>query len=66
VASQPAGHDRPAIVLAALLLFPGEEWFATLLYAGLVCMVGVSLWDLLSPANRRCATSGCETGQART
>ena len=59
------GMIGPAIVLAALLLFPGEEWFATLLYAGLVCMVGVSLWDLFSPANKSCAVSGCATPQAR-
>ena len=60
------GMIGPAIVLAALLLFPGEEWFDTLLYSGLVCMVGVSLWDLFSPANRRCAVNAGETGQART
>jgi len=53
------GMLGPAIVLAALLVFPGEEWFAELLYAGLVCMVGVSLWDLFSPAHKRCAVSGC-------
>ena len=55
----------PATVLAALLLFQGEEWSAKLLYAGLACMVGVSLWDLLSPANKRCAANGCEADQVR-
>ena len=59
------GLVGPAIVLAALLVFPGEEWFAELLYAGLLCMVGVSLWDLFSPANRRCEVTGCEVRQAR-
>lgn len=59
------GMIGPAIVLAALLLFPGEEWFDKLLYTGLVCMVGVSLWDLFSPANRRCDVTGCVTPQAR-
>ena len=59
------GMIGPAIVLAALLLFPGEEWFDKLLYTGLVCMVGVSLWDLLSPTNKRCAVSGRATPQAR-
>lgn len=53
------GMLGPAIVLAALLVFPGEEWFAELLYTGLVCMFGVSLWDLFSPAHKRCAVSGC-------
>jgi mercuric ion transport protein len=60
------GMVGPAIVLAALLVFPGEEWFAELLYAGLFCMVGVSLWDLFSPANKRCAVSSCATPQARS
>ncbi len=59
------GMIGPAMVLAALLLFPGEDWFATLLYAGLACMVGVSLWDLFSPANKRCTVDGCAAPQAR-
>lgn len=59
------GMIGPAIVLAALLLFPGEDWFATLLYAGLACMVGVSLWDLFSPANRRCNVDSCVIPPAR-
>lgn len=59
------GMVGPAIVLAALLLFPGEEWFAKLLYTGLVCTVGVSLWDLFSPANKRCDANACITPQAR-
>jgi mercuric ion transport protein len=58
------GMIGPAIVLAALLVFPGEDWFAELLYSGLASMVGVSLWDLFSPANKRCDTSGCATPQA--
>jgi len=59
------GMIGPAMVLAALLLFAGEDWFATLLYAGLTCMVGVSLWDLFWPANKRCAVDGCAAPQAR-
>ena len=59
------GMIGPAIVLAALLLFPGQEWFDMLLYAGLACMVGVSLWDLFSPTNKRCEVNGCVTPQAR-
>jgi len=60
------GMIGPAFVLAALLVSPGQEWFATLLYSGLACMVGVSLWDLFSPANKRCTTNRCEIDQART
>jgi mercuric ion transport protein len=58
------GMFGPAIVLSALLLFPGQEWFEMLLYTGLVSMVSVSLWDLFSPANRRCDVTGCVTPQA--
>ena len=43
-----------SIVLAAMLLFFGNWWTANLLYVGLALMIGVSIWDLLSPANRRC------------
>ena len=59
------GMLGPAIVLAALLLFPGQDWFAKLLYAGMACMVGVSLWDLFSPANKRCEVDGCASPQVR-
>jgi hypothetical protein len=47
------GMVGPAIVLAAMLLFFGNWWTANLLYVGLALMIGVSIWDLLSPANRR-------------
>ncbi|KAA8962735.1 organomercurial transporter MerC [Mycobacterium sp.] len=30
------------------------------LYAGLVVMVVVAVWDLISPSSRRCAPEGCE------
>ena len=49
------GMIGPAIVLAAT--FAGGE---KLLYAGLAMMVVVSLWDFVSPANRRCGPLGCE------
>ena len=37
------GVAGPTIVLAALLLFPGWEWFAELLYAGAVPSHGVRI-----------------------
>lgn len=49
VAPKLAGMIGPAMVLAAMLLFFGHWWTADLLYTGLAFMVGVSLWDLLSP-----------------
>lgn len=49
------GMIGPTIVLIAS--FTGAE---KLLYVGLVAMVGISIWDFVSPANRRCGPEGCE------
>ena len=54
------GMIGPAIVLAATLFFLGHWWAANLLYVGLALMVGVSIRDFVSPANRRCSPDGCE------
>ncbi len=53
------GLVGPALALVAVFLTYGQrsEW---LLYAGLVFMVGVSVWDFVSPAHRRCGPDGCE------
>jgi len=56
------GMLGPTLVLAAMLLFFGQWWTARLLYTGLALMVGVSVWDLLSPAHRSCSADGCERG----
>ncbi|UPQ81406.1 organomercurial transporter MerC [Pseudomonas knackmussii] len=53
------GVTGPAIVLTALYLFFGRWWTAGLFYTGLALMLGVSIWDLLSPAHRRCAPDAC-------
>lgn len=58
------GMVGPAMVLAAMLLFFGQWWTARLLYTGLAIMVGVSIWDLVSPAHRRCAPDSCELPQS--
>ena len=34
-------------------------------YAGLVVMAVASIWDMINPANRRCATDSCEIPAAR-
>ena len=59
------GMVGPAVVLAVTLWFPGESWGEYLLYAGLALMVGASIWDFLSPANRRCAPDSCKTPAQR-
>ena len=57
------GMVGPVMVLAAMLLFFGRWWTANLLYMGLALMVGISIWDLLSPAHERCCAAGCESGR---
>lgn len=49
------GAIGPLLVLLAAILmrFYGLPT-APLLYIGLAFMVGVSIWDFVSPANRRC------------
>ena len=53
------GVIGPVLALAAVFLTVGwrSEW---LLYTGLAFMVGVSIWDLVSPAKRRCGPDGWE------
>lgn len=49
------GMIGPVIVLIASFTVAEK-----LLYVGLAAMVGVSIWDFVSPANRRCGPAGCE------
>ncbi|WP_033536799.1 organomercurial transporter MerC [Caballeronia zhejiangensis] len=60
------GVIGPLLVLSAAILmrFFGLPT-APLLYAGLVFMVGTSIWDLLAPATRRCGPDGCELPSGR-
>ncbi|MBI2751634.1 MAG: organomercurial transporter MerC [Burkholderiales bacterium] len=46
------GMIGPAIVFADTFWFLGNWWTANLLYVGLAFMVGASIWDFVSPANR--------------
>lgn len=48
------GMSGPALVLIGLYTF-----ISGVLYTGMALMMAISLWDLLSPANRRCAPNGC-------
>ena len=53
------GKIGPAMVIAATYFFFGNGWTSDLLYAGLGVMVVVSIWDLVSPANRNCSDGSC-------
>ena len=54
------GMIGPVIVLVATFTMAEK-----LLYVGLAMMVGVSVWDFVSPASRRCGPDGCELPTAR-
>ncbi len=54
------GMIGPVIVLAATFTMAEK-----LLYVGLALMVGVSIRDFVSPANRRCGPDGCELPPTR-
>lgn len=54
------GVIGPAMVLLTLYPLWKYGWSTYLLYAGLVFMLAVAIWDVLSPANRRCSLDACE------
>ncbi|MFU0418136.1 MerC family mercury resistance protein, partial [Acinetobacter baumannii] len=53
------GVAGPLLVLAAVYLTYGWRGEA-LLYVGLTFMVGISIWDFVSPAKRCSAPDTCE------
>ncbi|MHB1542210.1 MAG: organomercurial transporter MerC [Steroidobacteraceae bacterium] len=56
------GIIGPLLVLsAAILMRFAHLRTAPLLYVGLVFMLAVSVWDLVSPPKRRCATPASES-----
>lgn len=59
------GMIGPLVVLAALFPFFGLWWTARLLYVGLGLMVVLAIWDLIWPANRRCAPESGEVPRTR-
>ena len=50
------GIAGPLMVLATLYIFWSANWSTYMFYAGLLIMLGVSIWDFLSPPRRTCAT----------
>lgn len=51
------GSAGPLMVLATLYLFWSANWSTYLFYAGLLIMLGISIWDFLSPTRRACAAN---------
>jgi len=58
-----AGMIGPAIVLLSLYPWFQYGWSTWTLYGGLALMLGVAIWDLVSPAHRRCGPDSCELPQ---
>ncbi|WP_394697499.1 MULTISPECIES: organomercurial transporter MerC [Lysobacteraceae] len=54
------GMLGPVIVLLSLYPWFKYGWSSYATYAGLGLMVAVSLWDLVSPASRRCGPTHCD------
>ncbi|QCX48253.1 organomercurial transporter MerC [Ralstonia pseudosolanacearum] len=54
------GMVGPAIVIVGAVWLLGTAWTRPLVYTGIALMAIVSVWDLVSPANRRCGPDGCE------
>ena len=54
------GMLGPIILLLSLYPWFQYGWSSYATYAGLAMMVAVSIWDLVSPANRRCGPGTCD------
>jgi len=60
------GMVGPILLLLSLYPWFQYAWSTYVTYAALILMVLVSIWDLLSPANRRCGPEQCETPVEQT
>jgi mercuric ion transport protein len=58
-----AGIAGPSMVLATLYLFWTDHWSTYLFYAGLTVMLAVSIWDIVSPPRRVCASCEVPVGE---
>jgi len=53
------GMAGPTLVLLSLYPWFMYPWFKITLFAGLILMVIVAIWDLMSPSHRRCEIDNC-------
>lgn len=53
------GMVGPVLLLLSLYPWFQYAWSTYVTYSALVLMVAVSIWDLVWPANRRCAPEQC-------
>lgn len=54
------GSIGPTIVLLSLYPLFKYGWSGYMTYLGLGLMVIISIWDIVSPTNRRCESDDCE------
>lgn len=59
------GMAGPTLLLLSLYPWFKYGWSSYVTYGALGLMVAVSIWDLVSPANRRCGPEGCEVPPER-
>ncbi len=59
-----AGMFGPAVVLLSLYPWFQYGWSTWTLYGGLALMLVVAIWDLVSPAHRRCTDDVCASPKA--
>ena len=57
------GMLGPTLLLLSLYPFFKYAWSSYLTYSALGLMVAVSLWDIFSPANKRCDDESCDVMQ---
>ena len=50
------GIAGPSMVLATLYLFWTDNWSTYMFYVGLIFMLVASIWDIVSPRRKACAT----------
>ncbi len=55
----------PVLLLLSLYPWFKYSWSTYVTYSALGLMVAVSLWDIFSPANRRCNTGDCNTNSTQ-
>ena len=55
------GMTGPTLVLLSLYPWFIYPWFKVTLFAGLILMVVVAIWDLMWPSHRRCEIKECKS-----
>lgn len=54
------GMLGPTLLLLSLYPWFEYGWSTYVTYGGIAIMIAVSLWDMFSPANRRCSEGVCQ------